>query len=196
VDGALWLVDPLDAPDLDAALAARGPVAGVVVTHARHRRDAALLARRHGVPVWADAALGRLRLDAPLRRFRGRLPGTPLVSLALPARGRLRPWREAALWWPGEGVLVVGETVGTAGYFLLGGERLGLHPFRRPAPPRALAGLGARLLLVGHGDPVLSGAGPLLDRLAAGARRPPLWRARTAAAAVRAWRAARRGSRS
>ena len=50
-----------------------------------------------------------------------------------------RWWREAALWWPRERVLVVADVLGTVGYFTAGDEPLGVHPFRRLTPPRALA---------------------------------------------------------
>jgi hypothetical protein len=188
VDGRVWLIDPIDADGLDAELAALGPAAGVMLTMGRHRRDVASLARRLEVDVWAHDSLGRVDAAAPLRRFPGALPGTPLA--ALPLRGRLirALWREVALWWPERHLLVVGESVGTAPYFLLHGERLGLHPLRRAAPPEELLGLDADRLLVGHGDGIGAGAGPALDDLLrhGASRRPPFWRLRTGIRVVRA----------
>ncbi len=184
----LWLVDPIDGEGLDAALAARGVLAGCVLTIDRHARDAQSIAARHGVAVHADEALGSMRRRGPLVRFTGRLGGSGLESIPLPGRGFSRWWRECALRWHDRRVLVVGESIGRAPYFLIGDEVLGLHPLRRTTPPRELAGLGPEILLVGHGDPVTHDAAPLLDDLivAGRGRRTFGWRARSALAAWRA----------
>lgn len=184
----VWLVDPIDLPGLDAALAAHGPVAGCLITVDRHERDAHAIAGRHDVPVLADEALGGLSRRGPLERFRGEVPGAPLVSIPLPGRRGSRWWKEAAVWWPDARILVVGESVGQAPYFLIGDEVLGLHPFRRSTPPHELAGLAPDRLLVGHGDGLERAAGPVLDELLreARGRRSPGWRVRAALAARRA----------
>jgi hypothetical protein len=63
-------------------------------------------------------------------------------------------WKETALWWPAEGVLVVPEAVGTAPAFAIGSASVGVHPMIRLVPPRALRRFAPRHLLVGHGPPV------------------------------------------
>jgi hypothetical protein len=181
IEGGVWLVDPVDAAGLDAELAALGDPAGVVITIARHRRDAESLAERFGVEVWAHHALGDVRVRPRLRRFEDRLPGAPLEWISLRGHRTRALWREVALVWPERRLAVVGESVGTAPYFLMADERLGLHPLRRTSPPAELAGLDVERLLVGHGDGLLAGAGRELDDLVrrGPARRPALWRMRT-----------------
>jgi hypothetical protein len=178
----VWLVDPPDAPGLDAAVEPAGRVAGVIVTVGRHRRDAAAIARRHGVGVWADRAAGRVRVDAPLTRGSGYVGGSPFSSIAL--------------WWPEPRLLVVGECIGAAPHYLLEGETIGLHPLRRATPPPQLRGLGAEVLLVGHGSGVGAAAQAVVDELVEDGprRRSPLWRVRTLHRSARLRRAAARGS--
>ena len=67
-----------------------------------------------------------------------------------------RRWREAALWWPEERVLVCADALGTARYYLGPRELLAVHPLLRPAPPRPLRDmaryLAPRHVLCGHGE--------------------------------------------
>jgi hypothetical protein len=174
-DGGAWLIDPIDGDGLDAALADLGPVAGVILTLGRHGRDSRRIAERHSVDVWGDEALGRV--PDGVRRYRERVPGSPLVSVSLRGRGLRRWWREVAIWWPERRLAVVGESVGNAPYFLRQGERLGLHPLRRGAPPPELADLDVDRVLCGHGDGVPDGAASVLgDLVVRGpSRRGPLW---------------------
>jgi len=179
-DDGLWLLDPLDAPGLDDALAARGDgasVAGVAVCADWHARDAATVAARHGVPVTLPAWMERPldHLDAPadadvaIRRVEGRLPGT---DVALRRLSPLGAWREAACWRERDGTLYVPESVGTADSFRVGDERLGVILYARPAPPRdALGDLDPERVLVGHGDGVFDAADAALADALAGARR-------------------------
>lgn len=141
------LVDPVDAPGLDVALAGR-PVRAVALLLARHRRDSEAVAARHGVPVMAVA------------------DGTALPFGGAQVRRTLhRPgWRESALWLDDRGLLVVGDLYGTLPYFLTGSDVLGMHPALRPLPPRlGLADLRPQAIAVGHGRPVTSGAAPALE---------------------------------
>ncbi len=145
--GRVWLVDPFeDEPALGAA-AELGDLAGVLQLLDRHGRDCAALSQRLGVPL--------LRLPGP-----GQLPGTPFDVVPVIAR---RVWKEVALWWPAESTLIVAEAVGTAPAFAVG-RRVGVHPVLRLTPPRAqLAGYPAERLLVGHGEPIESGARAAID---------------------------------
>lgn len=159
-DGRVWVVDPFDAPEVEARVRAAGAPAGVVQLLDRHNRDSAALAER---------------LDVPLHVVPASLPGTPfrLVSVV-----RSRWWREAALWWPERRTLVCADALGTVPhYFRAGGERVGVHPFLRLRPPRALRGLGVEHLLVGHGEGVHGpDAGAAADdALAHARRRIPRW---------------------
>jgi hypothetical protein len=159
-----WLlVDPIDVPGLDERLAGR-PLAAVLTLLARHRRDAARIAGRHGVEARLAAAAGG--------------PGADVAGVEEIAVLR-RPWREAALWQPGERRLVFAEALGTADYYRARlGEALGVHPLARLAPPRrALGGLRPEQICAGHGPPLLQGAEAPLQAALRDARRdlPRAW---------------------
>jgi hypothetical protein len=157
--GRVWLVDPVDAPGVEARVRALGDPAGVVQLLDRHARDCAPLAKRLGVPL--------VRLP-----FAG-VPGSPFAAVPiLDAPG----WREVALWWPEPNVVVCAEALGTAAYFTAPGERIGVHPLFRLRPPRGLRVLAETLapahVLVGHGEAVHgSEAAPALAEAVRGARR-------------------------
>jgi hypothetical protein len=137
-NGRVWLVDPVDGEGVEERVRALGRPAGVVQLLDRHERDCASFADRLGVQ------LHRLPL--------GRVPGSPFEILRVRDRRR---WREAALRWPAERVLVSADALGTARYYLGPGERLAVHPLLRPVPPRPLRDM-ARYLAPGH---VLCGHG-------------------------------------
>jgi len=170
-EAGVFLVDPVDARGIDDLAAEFGDVAGVLLLLDRHERDAAVIARRHDVPVYQPAFLSR-DVDAPTERFSGRLPGTDygvIRVLDLPG------WHEAALF-DGE-TLVVPEAVGTAAYFRGADEPLGVHPMLRLTPPRALRGLAPERVLVGHGRGVDEAAADALRYAMAHSREnaPGVW---------------------
>lgn len=136
VDGAVWLVDPVDVPEAIDRAAALGPVRGVVQLLDRHGRDGVALAERFGVP----------HLLLP-----DEIPESPVQ--VVPVQGHAR-WREVALWLPASRTLVVAESVGTAPYFTVGTGAVGVHPMLRLTPPDALRFFAPHHLLVGHGAPV------------------------------------------
>jgi hypothetical protein len=167
LDGGWLLVDPIDTPELDAALAGAA-VTGVTVLMPRHRRDADAVAARHGVAVGPAPAeaVPRTVLDRPL-------------------------FHETALWLADRGLLVCGDVLGTAAYFLTGAaDPIGLHPLVRPFPPRrALRDVRPRAIAVGHGEPLVEGAAEgLAWALRTGRRRfPHAW--------VHGWRVGRAARR-
>lgn len=173
-DAGLWVLDPLDAPGLDDLLAAYGDVAGVAVLSSWHARDAGVVARRHGVPVSVPAWVGRVpeRVEAPVERFAGSLPGTDVAALRTDPLGL---WSEGFLYRERDGTLYVPESLGTARTFLVGDERLGVTVFRRLFPPAdALAGVAPERVLCGHGAGVFDDADRALrDALAGSRRRTP-----------------------
>ena len=168
--GDVWLVDPVDAEGLDDRLADMGRVRGVIVLYHYHRRDASAIAARHDVPVLLPAGMTKLSDDdlaAPVRRFEGRLDDTGYYLREVTTS---RFWQEWALF-DGE-TLVVGESLGTAEYFLAPGERLGVSLVRRPMPPREpLADLDPERVLCGHGEGVFADAAGELRRALVEARR-------------------------
>jgi len=180
IDGEVWIIDPVDAEGLDELFAEFGDVAGVVVTLDRHKRDAAEIANRHGVHVYLPEFFEGVseELDAPVVRFDTELGDTGLEARTVVDN---RFWQEVALYNPDDGTLLVPESVGAADYFLVGSERLGVHPMRRAVPPRDVLGdLTPRRVLVGHGPGVMTGATAALDDALAGSRRrAPLLYAKT-----------------
>ncbi|WP_049970473.1 hypothetical protein [Haladaptatus cibarius] len=171
VDGDVWVIDPVDAPELDDLLAEYGEVAGVVVLLDRHMRDAEEIARRHDVPLYLPTWIRRSVTGIPVRRFETSLADTGFRVLKLFANPA---WQEAALYDETTGTLVVPETVGTVDYFRTDRERLGVHPMIRLFPPDELRGLTPERILVGHGEGVFdSTAVTLADALDGSRRRYP-----------------------
>lgn len=163
-DGRVWLVDPVDGDGMEELIRALGEPAGVVQLVDRHDRECVPIAAHLGVP--------HHRLPF------GGIPGAPFeVRRVLNVPG----WREAALWWPAERVLVCTEALGTAAYFRAPGEALAVHPFLRPYQPRALrdmAGcLAPRHVLVGHGEGIHGDGAEaaLRDAVRRGRRNAPRW---------------------
>ncbi len=108
----------------------------------------------------------------------GGVPGSPFeVTKVLSVPG----WREVALWWEAERVLVCTEALGTVPYFRARDEPLGVHPFLRLYQPRGLRDMAKCLapghVLVGHGEGIHGDdATPALRWAVQGARRAaPRW---------------------
>jgi len=132
LDGTVLVFDPLDAPGLDERIRALGRPEAVVQLLDRHERDCSLVAERLGVPHL------RMRLASSTRGELVRVAWT-------------RVWKEVAFWEPTRQILVVGDALGTVGYFTAPGEAIGVHPFLRLRPPRMLAELEPEHILCGHG---------------------------------------------
>lgn len=162
--GFVWVVDPVDGPEVEERIRAFGDPAGVVQLVDRHERDCAALAER-------------LRVRHHRLPFDGvpRAPFEAIPVLNVPG------WREVALWWPAERALVCTEALGTARYFRAPQEPLGLHPLLRPYQPRSLRDLARGLtpehVLVGHGEGIHGDAAALALREAVrrGRRNAPRW---------------------
>ncbi len=174
VEGRVWLIDPVDGPDLEQRIRSLGEPAGVLQLLDRHERDGA---------VWAE------RLGVPLTRAWEGVGETPFE--ALPVRAN-RLWREVALWEPSGRTLICADVLGTLSYFCAGDERIGLHPLLRARPPRALGRVEPEHVLVGHGAGVHEDAtAAVREALATARRRLP----QAIVSAVRAVRSARAASR-
>jgi hypothetical protein len=132
VAGTVLVFDPLDAPGLDERIRGLGRPEAVVQLLDRHERDCSLVAERLGVPHL------RMRLASSTRGELVRVAWT-------------RVWKEVAFWEPTRQILVVGDALGTVGYFTAPGEAIGVHPFLRLRPPRMLAELEPEHILCGHG---------------------------------------------
>lgn len=162
--GRVWVVDPVDGPGVEERIRALGEPAGVLQLVDRHARDCVALSGRLGVP--------HCRL--PFGGVRG-APFEAIAVLDVPG------WREVALWWPEERVLVCSEALGTAAYFRAPCERLSVHPFLRLYQPRALrdmaSGLAPGHVLVGHGEGIHGDEAAAALRLAVtrARRETPRW---------------------
>jgi hypothetical protein len=156
VGGSVWLTDVVDGPGLDERIRGLGEPAGVVQLIDRHDRDNAAVAARLGVALHVT----------PFTE----VPGAPFVVLPIVRR---RFWREIALWFPEERILVCGDALGSLGYFCAGDEPFGVHPLLRAFPPRrALGSLEPEHILFGHGDAAHGpGTAPALHKALATARR-------------------------
>jgi hypothetical protein len=171
-DGDVWVVDPVDAPGVDELLEDLGDVAGVVVALDRHKRDAAAVARRHDVPVYIPAWMTGVapQVDAPVERFATHLADTGYAAIRV-RDTTLPSWQEVGLYNEEEGTLLVPEAVGTAEYYVVSRERLGVHPMLRLTPPRRpLQDLFPERILVGHGEGVFDDATRALQDALEGAR--------------------------
>jgi hypothetical protein len=169
--GRVWLVDPLETDGLEERVRAAGTPAGVIQLLDRHGRDCVQLANRFGVPHHY-------------------VPEQPLPPFEFLTIRMTRTWKEVALWWRDERVLVCGDALGTVGYFRAAGERLAVHPLLRVRPPRQLGTVRPQLILCGHGEGIHDGADAALREALSTARRRIPWQV---ASAVCAWRG--RGSR-
>ena len=105
--GRVWLIDPVDGPGLDERVRELGEPAGVVQLLDRHNRDCAAVAARLGVRLYV--------VEAP-----DGIEARPIVQW--------RFWREIALWFPEERVLVCADALGSLGYFRAKNEPFGVHP--------------------------------------------------------------------
>lgn len=170
-DGGVWLLDPLDAPGIEAEIDALGDVAGVAVCSSYHARDATAFATRYDVPVSVPEWMDRVgsRIDAPLERYAGELGASGLrVREARPLPGMC----EAIAYRRSDGTLYAPDLLGTAPLYTVGDERLGVYLFCRPVPPTdAFAGTDPERVLVGHGTGVFDDAAGALETALATARR-------------------------
>ena len=155
--GRVWLIDPVDGPELEQRVRALREPADDLQLLDRHNRGCDAWARRLGVPhlrAWVD--------DVPFSVLRVR---------------DNRWWKEVALFDPGSRTLVVADALGTVAYFRAPGEPIGLHPLVRPLPPRSLAGLQPERILCGHGAGIHEDAAAALAEALHTARRrlPAAW---------------------
>ena len=171
VDGRVWLIDPVDAPELENRIRALGEPAGVLQLLDRHARDGAAWSARLGVPL--------------MRAFES-VAATPFDALRVRDN---RFWREVALWEPASRTLVCADVLGTLPFFRAGDERIGMHPLLRVAPPRSLLSVAPARVLVGHGGGIHQDAATAVhDTVFNARRRIPA----AVASAVRAFRSGRR----
>jgi hypothetical protein len=158
-DGKVWLIDAVGGDGIEERVRTMGEPAGVIQLLDRHGRDCAKLARRLQVPLHVT----------PFEQ----IPGAPFRPLRIV---RSRFWAEIALWWAEQKVLVFGDALGTAPYYLAPDERLAVHPLLRLFPPVQLGGLEPEHVLCGHGEGVHEDASAAFrEALFTSRRRTPRW---------------------
>ncbi len=136
-DGKVWIVDPVDDPEVMEKVAALGEPAVVFQLLDRHGRDCQKVADQLGVRL----------VQQP-----DELRGTPFQSIDVVNR---RFWKEKALWWQAKQALIVAEAVGTNPMACPSEAGAGVHIMLRLSPPKqALGTYVPQHLLVGHGDPI------------------------------------------
>jgi hypothetical protein len=152
VGDRVWLVDPVDGPDVEERVRGAGTPAGVIQLLDRHGRDCVELAGRLGVShhVVPEERLG------------------PFEFLPI---SKKRRWQEVALWWPEQRLLGCADVLGTARFFRAGEERLAVHPIFRFRPPRQLGSLQPDAILCGHGEGIFEAADAALGEALSTARR-------------------------
>ena len=156
--GEVWVFDPVGWEPALERVRELGEPAGVIQLLDRHERDAAEFASALGVPHYSVPLQG--------------IAASPLEIVPLT---RSRFWKEVAAWIPELRALIVGDALGTVGYFRAPGERIGVHPLLRLRPPRTLARYEPRHILCGHGAGVHGEDAPeaLSDALRTARRRLP-----------------------
>lgn len=170
-EDGVWLLDPLDAPGVEAPIEELGEVVGVAVLSQYHRRDADVFARRYEVPVHVPAWFHRVRnrLEAPVVPVTDRLgDSTIAVRRYTPVPG----WREGIAVDGDRGTVYVPDALSALASYRAPGERVGMHTAVRVRPPRQqLAGSEPSRLLFGHGEGCFEDPGDALAETLAGARR-------------------------
>lgn len=168
----VWILDPLDAPNVDELVEPLGDVVGVAVLTCWHARDAGAVARRHDVAVHIPEWMARIeeRVAASTERYT-LAPGGPESPFDTLACRPFAGWQEVFLYHEPSKTLVTPDSLGTTPQNLVDGERLGLNLLRRLQPPNQLRGLEPDRILVGHGEPVTEDATDALETALDGARR-------------------------
>jgi hypothetical protein len=136
-DGRVWIIDPVEDPEVMEKVLALGEPVAVFQLLDRHGRDCRKVADTLGVPL----------VEQP-----DELRGTPFQSIDVVNN---RFWKEKALWWQAKQALIVAEAIGTNPMACPSEAGAGVHIMLRLNPPRkALGTYVPQHLLVGHGDPI------------------------------------------
>ena len=159
-EAGVYVIDPVDVPGAEQRIRELGQPAGVIQLLDRHRRDSRRLADRLGVPLHRTPFSG--------------IPGSPFEVIGVVETPF---WKEVAVWWPSQRVLVTADALGTPGYYRAPGETLAVSPLLRLLPPRRLAKLDAEHVLCGHGAGVHGPAAraTLADAVGRARTRTPAW---------------------
>ena len=154
VDDGVYLVDPVDAENLDDKIEEFGEVEGIVVLFERHERDSEKLAERYDCPVYVPEWFER-ELDAEVEKISGKVPGTDW-EIHTVVESRMA--NEAALYNKDSRTLIVADSLGAAKHLRGRGEKLGMSPLYRFNPPRKLLDFEPEKIFCGHGKGITENA--------------------------------------
>lgn len=147
VDNGVYLVDPVDAKNLDQKLDERGEVKGIVILFGRHVRDSEKLAERHDCHIYVPEWFER-ELNAEVEKISNSVPGTDW-EIQTVVDSRIS--KEAALYHKKTKTLLVADSLGTANHLRGRGEKLGMSPLYRINPPQKLLDFEPERIFCGHG---------------------------------------------
>jgi hypothetical protein len=166
-DDGVYLVDPLDAENLDDKLSEYGEVKGIVVLFDRHLRDSEDLAEKYDCPVYVPEWLEK-SIDAEVIEVEDRIPDTDwrLIEAVDTLTGR-----EAGLYHEDSGTLIAADALGTVDMFCGRGEKLGLNPLYRLHPPKNLLNYDVERIFCGHGKGIQENTESTLKNTMSKARR-------------------------
>ncbi|MDZ5810787.1 hypothetical protein U4E84_05420 [Halorubrum sp. AD140] len=170
-DDGVWVIDPVDAPNIDELLDELGDVTGVAVLCSHHARDAGTVANRYGVPVYVPRWMNRVgeRVDAPIEQYDSEFGDSGFEVYRFEP---LSLWQEAIAYREADGTLIIPDLLASGPGYTVGSERVGVVLSHRLFPPRATLGdLEPERILFGHGEGVFVDATAALDTALSGARK-------------------------
>lgn len=159
-DEEVYLVDPVDAKNLDQEIKEYGEVKGIIILFGRHVRDSEKLAKRYDCPIYVPEWFGR-KLEEELTEISGNVPGTDWEIHDV-VDSRLS--REAALYHRETKTLIVADSLGTAKHLRGRGEKLGMSPLYRFIPPERLLNFEPERIFCGHGEGIQENASEIMKK--------------------------------
>jgi hypothetical protein len=170
VDDGVFLVDPVDAENLDEKIGEFGEVEGIVILFERHERDSERLAERYDCPVYVPEWFER-ELDTEVEKISGNVPGT---DWELHTVIDSKVSKEAALYHRETRSLIVADSLGTAKHLRGRNEKLGMSPLYRFNPPKKLLEFEPERIFCGHGKGIAENANRLIEETISKGRRKAL----------------------
>ena len=157
-NGDVYLVDPLDAENLDQKIDEYGDVEGIILLFDRHERDSVNLAEKYGCPIFVSECFER-SLDAEVKEISDNVPGTDweIHQVIDSMTGK-----EAALYNTENKTLIVADALGTTNHMRGRGEKLGMNPLYRLRPPVKLLEFEPERIFCGHGEGIQENASEMM----------------------------------
>jgi len=170
VDDGVYLVDPLDAENLDGKIDELGEVKGIIILFNRHVRDSEKLAEKYDCPIFVPEWFER-ELDVEVKKISDKVLGTDW-EIHTVVDSRIS--KEAALYNRESKTLIVADALGTAKHLCGRGEKLGMSPLYRFNPPRKLLDFERERIFCGHGEGINEDASKTMKQTIRNGRRKTL----------------------